>query len=113
MAAVSEYTGNNGGVLPSTQAGATAVLTSANTKSITALTYGGAFVAPAGGPTITYGTTASATVATLTSAVFVGGVKCTAANSGTLTTAGASTRNYAIVYSIETTGTPTLQCIGV
>lgn len=109
LAGVSEYVGNSGGSLPSDQTATDSVVTSANTKSITKLTFGGAN--PALAPTIAYGTTASATVANLSSAVIVTGVKCSAANSGQLTKTGASARSFAIVFAIETTGTPTLQCV--
>lgn len=109
LAAVSEYAGNNGGVLPTDQTSTDNVKSSANTKSITVLNFGGAN--PAAAPTITYGVTASSTVANLSSAVLVTGVKCTATNSGMLTKTGAGTRSFSIVYAIETTGTPTLQCI--
>lgn len=93
--AYAEISANNGGsVLASTDN--TDVLNAANTKSITTLS-----IAAQG--TSNPGTTAT------NAAVIQTGAKCSKANSFT-TTAG-STRQVAILFNVETSGTPQAQCV--
>jgi prepilin-type N-terminal cleavage/methylation domain-containing protein len=102
LAAAGEVSGNKGGsalsASVSTTAGSDAanVLSSANTKNITL---------------VTIEAQAGATQPTSTSAVIRTGAKCTAANSNA-TPAGVNSRQYALLFDVETSGGGTqVQCI--
>jgi prepilin-type N-terminal cleavage/methylation domain-containing protein len=95
--AYQEISANKGGA-NLTAADETQVLTSSNAKQVTNIDIG------------TNSEAAPPTTALNDITIRVG-AKCTAPDSHTTTTTGASTRQIAILFNIETTGNPQAQCI--
>jgi len=107
LGAVQEYTNNNGGVGPSSQANVTTVF--GNFKPgfyTTSANYYYATAAPAVPATIGNGAGDAATV-TSENVILVKGFKCASANAAPV---AGTARNYAVIYAVESGGNPIYQC---
>jgi prepilin-type N-terminal cleavage/methylation domain-containing protein len=109
LGAVQEFTNNNGGTGPASQADVTTVV--GNFKPgfyTTAANYYYTTTVPAVPASIGSGA-GSATTVTTENVILVKGAKCTTATAAP-TTAGATARNYAVVFAVEGGSKNTYQC---
>lgn len=106
LAAINTYVSNNNGTAPSSQANITSAIGSAKLGYYTAANVFYSATIPTA--STTSGATGTNAIVTTESVSFVPGATC---NGNTPTTTGASARAYAVVYEVETGGTPTEQCI--